>query len=382
MNLGKHKILLVDDRPENLYSLECMLMEENLEILKAQSGEEALKLAFQEELSLILLDVQMPGMDGFEVANMLKSTKRTRKIPIIFVTAISKEKKYILRGLDEGAFDYLFKPLDTDITRAKVKTLLQFYAQQKEIELKNAELLRLNEEKNYFLGMASHDLRNPLGNIITLSELIDEEIGHHFPPEHKNYLKVIQSTSRQMMDLLTELLDVSRIESGLAASHITTVNVHELLQECISTNKAHADKKQIHLNYSLTDTTMTINCDRFQINQILNNLISNAIKYSHAGTLVEVIVEQNSASTIFHVQDQGQGIPEQEHKKLFDAFTRTSVRSTGGEASTGLGLNIVKKLIEGHGGKIWLKSDIGKGSTFSFSIPHLKISQNTHQATH
>lgn len=382
MNLGKHKILLVDDRPENLYSLECMLMEENLEILKAQSGEEALKLAFQEELSLILLDVQMPGMDGFEVANMLKSTKRTRKIPIIFVTAISKEKKYILRGLDEGAFDYLFKPLDTDITRAKVKTLLQFYAQQKEIELKNAELLRLNEEKNYFLGMASHDLRNPLGNIITLSELIDEEIGHHFPPEHKNYLKVIQSTSRQMMDLLNELLDVSRIESGLAASHITTVNVHELLQECISTNKAHADKKQIHLNYSLTDTTMTINCDRFQINQILNNLISNAIKYSHAGTLVEVIVEQNSASTIFHVQDQGQGIPEQEHKKLFDAFTRTSVRSTGGEASTGLGLNIVKKLIEGHGGKIWLKSDIGKGSTFSFSIPHLKISQNTHQATH
>jgi len=382
MNLGKHKIMLVDDRPENLYSLECMLMEENLEILKAQSGEEALKLAFQEELSLILLDVQMPGMDGFEVANMLKSTKRTRKIPIIFVTAISKEKKYILRGLDEGAFDYLFKPLDTDITRAKVKTLLQFHAQQKEIELKNAELLRLNEEKNYFLGMASHDLRNPLGNIITLSELIDEEIGHHFPLEHKNYLKVIQSTSRQMMDLLTELLDVSRIESGLAASHITTVNVHELLQECISTNKAHADKKQIHLNYSLTDTTMTINCDRFQINQILNNLISNAIKYSYAGTPVEVIVEQNSASTIFHVQDQGQGIPEQEHKKLFDAFTRTSVRSTGGEASTGLGLNIVKKLIEGHGGKIWLKSDIGKGSTFSFSIPHLKISQNTHQAPH
>lgn len=382
MPFSKQKILLVDDRPENLYSLECMLAEENLEILKAQSGEEALKLAFQEELSLILLDVQMPGMDGFEVANMLKSTKRTRKIPIIFVTAISKEKKYILRGLDEGAFDYLFKPLDTDITRAKVKTLLQFYAQQKEIELKNAELLRLNEEKNYFLGMASHDLRNPLGNIITLASLIDEEIGKHFPPEHKNYLQVIQSTSRQMMDLLNELLDVSRIESGLSASHITTVNIHELLQECISTNKAHADKKHIHLNYSLADSTMTMNCDKFQINQILNNLVSNAIKYSHTGTPVEIIVEETIGHTVFHVQDQGQGIPEQEHKKLFEAFTKTSVRSTGGEASTGLGLNIVKKLIEGHGGKIWLKSEVGKGSTFSFSIPHLKISQNTHQATH
>ena len=132
----KHKILLVDDRPENLYSLECMLAEDDREILKAGSGDEALKIAFREDLSLILLDVQMPEMDGFEVANMLKSTKRTRKIPIIFVTAISKEKKYMLQGLDEGAFDYLFKPLDTDVTRAKVKTLLQFYAQQKEIEIK------------------------------------------------------------------------------------------------------------------------------------------------------------------------------------------------------------------------------------------------------
>lgn len=123
---NKHKILIVDDRPENLYSLECMLAEDDRIILKAESGDEALKIAFREELSLILLDVQMPEMDGFEVANMLKSTKRTRKIPIIFVTAISKEKKYILKGLDEGAFDYLFKPLDTDITRSKVKTLLQF----------------------------------------------------------------------------------------------------------------------------------------------------------------------------------------------------------------------------------------------------------------
>ncbi len=365
----KHKILIVDDRPENLYSLECMLAEEDRIILKAESGDEALKIAFREELSLILLDVQMPEMDGFEVANMLKSTKRTRKIPIIFVTAISKEKKYILKGLDEGAFDYLFKPLDTDITRSKVKTLLQFYSQQKEIEQKNVELQRLNEEKNYFLGMASHDLRNPLGNIITLISLIDHEIGQNFPPDHKNYLNVIMNTSRQMLDMLNNLLDVSKIESGISNMSIRPVHIHELLQECISTNKAHADKKNIHLSYSLNDPAQTVPCDRTQVMQVMNNLVSNAIKYSHSSTSVEIIVENNPEEVIFHIQDHGQGIPENEHKDLFTAFTRTSVRSTAGETSTGLGLNIAKKLIELHGGKIWLKSAVGEGSTFSFSLP-------------
>ena len=150
MNTLIHKILIVDDREENLYSLESMLAEEGRQILKAGSGEEALRIAFREDISLILLDVQMPEMDGFEVAHMLKSTKRTRKTPIIFVTAISKEKKYMLQGLDEGAMDYLFKPLDNDITCAKVNTLLKLYDQQRELELKNNELSKLNEQKNYF----------------------------------------------------------------------------------------------------------------------------------------------------------------------------------------------------------------------------------------
>src|SRR6187551_2340910 len=132
-----HKILLVDDKPENLYSLENMLMADNLVIVKAYSGQEALKIAFEEDFSLILLDVQMPDMDGFEVAHMLKSTRRTRKIPVLLVTALNKERHYMLKGLDEGAIDYLFKPLDPDVTRAKVKTLLTLFSQQKEMEEMN-----------------------------------------------------------------------------------------------------------------------------------------------------------------------------------------------------------------------------------------------------
>lgn len=368
-----HKILLVDDRPENLYSLESMLMEEDRIILKANSGDEALKIAFQEELSLILLDVQMPGMDGFEVANMLKTTKRTKKIPIVFVTAISKEKKYMLQGLDEGAIDYLFKPLDTDITRSKVKTLLQFYAQQKEIEQKSIELRKLNEEKNYFLGMASHDLRNPLGNIITLSSLISQDIGHNFPAEYRNYLDVISSTSKRMLEMLNDILDVSKIEAGETSPILSEVSISDSFQECISCNKLEADKKNIYLSYSLSENAGMVMANKGQLLQVLNNLVSNSIKYSYPNTAIELTAENGEGEITIHVSDQGQGIPETEQKALFTAFTKTSVRSTGGESSTGLGLNIVKRIIEAHSGKIWVKSTVGKGSTFSFTLPKVLI---------
>ncbi|MBP6511169.1 MAG: hybrid sensor histidine kinase/response regulator [Bacteroidia bacterium] len=371
----KHKILIVDDRPENLYSLECILAQDDREIFQANSGEEALKIAFQEDLSLILLDVQMPDMDGFEVANILKSTKRTRKTPIVFVTAISKEKKYMLKGLEEGAIDYLFKPLDTDITCAKVNMLLQLYAQQIEIEHKNVELNKLNEEKNYFLGMASHDLRNPLGNIITFANFIEDEAAISLSEEHKNYLKIIINTSRGMMELLDNLLDISRIESGEMMGIKSDFNVKDFIISCVNQTKNSADKKNIQLGFSIGDSVKSIHGNQVQLSQVLINLISNAIKFSHAKTSVEVTADILDGQVVIKVTDQGQGIPESEQSKVFDAFTKTSVRSTAGEGSTGLGLNIAKKLIESHGGKIWLTSKKGKGSTFAFSIP--LVQENT-----
>ncbi|MBK7965891.1 MAG: hybrid sensor histidine kinase/response regulator [Bacteroidetes bacterium] len=365
----KHKILIVDDRPENLYSLDCILAQDDREIFQANSGEEALKIAFEEDLSLILLDVQMPEMDGFEVANILKSTKRTRKTPIVFVTAISKEKKYMLKGLEEGAIDYLFKPLDTDITCAKVNMLLQLYSQQIEIEQKNAELSKLNEEKNYFLGMASHDLRNPLGNIITFSTFLEDEADISLSTEHKNYLKIIINTSRGMMDLLDNLLDVSRIESGELIGKLSDFNVKDFVISCINQVKNNADKKNIHLGFSIGDTVNMIHGNQEQLGQVLINLITNAIKFSHSETSIEITADVIEDQVVIKVADQGQGIPESEQSKVFEPFTKTSVRSTAGESSTGLGLSIAKKLIENHGGKIWVTSKKGEGSTFGFSIP-------------
>ena len=371
----KHKILLVDDRPENLYSLESMLAQDDREIITANSGEDALKIAFQENLSLILLDVQMPDMDGFEVAHMLKSTKQTRKIPIVFVTAISKEKKYMLQGLEEGAIDYLFKPLDIEITRAKVDMLLKLYAQQIEIEQKNLQLNKLNEEKNFFLGMASHDLRNPLGNIITFANFIEDEAAFNLSDDHKNYLKIIIDTSRGMMDLLNNLLDVSKIESGDLVGKKSEIQVKDYIISCMNQNKQTADKKQIHLGFSIADAVKTMHGNQEQLSQVLVNLILNAIKFSNSNTCIEISAEKTEEHIVIRVTDQGQGIPEAEQGKIFDAFAKTSVRSTAGESSTGLGLNIAQKLIESHGGKIWLKSKTGVGSTFSFSIPLIPTSE-------
>lgn len=368
-----HKILLVDDKPENLYSLENMLLADNLEIFKAHSGQEALKIAFEEDFSLILLDVQMPDMDGFEVAHMLKSTKRTRKIPVLLVTALNKERHYMLRGLDEGAIDYLFKPLDPDVTRAKVRTLLTLFSQQREMEDLNKRLQQLNEEKNYMLGVASHDLRNPIGNIITLAGFISAEAGKVLNPQHREYLDIIQRSGKEIIQLINDLLDVSQLEAGKRNLEVKEILMLDLFQIVIAENKAHADRKNIQLHYSICDESMKFKADYLQMKQVLNNLVSNAIKFSHAGKSVELTCSCKDNGIHISVIDQGQGIPAHELDLLFKPFITASVRGTDGEKSTGLGLVITKKLIEQHGGTLHVESEPGKGSVFSIMIPQQSV---------
>lgn len=370
----KYKVLLVDDKPENLYSLENILMDDNLSIYKAHSGEEALKMAFSEDFSLIMLDVQLPDLDGCEVVQLLKSTRRTRKIPVLMVTAHNKERKCMLRGLDKGAIDYLFKPLDPDITRAKVKTLLTLFSQQKEMEELNKRLQQLNEEKNYMLGVASHDLRNPIGNIITLAGFIENESTNSLSPQHREYLEIIQRSGKELIQLINDLLDVSQLESGKRSLEVKEINLQDLFEMVIAENKAHADRKNIELHYSMDDETLKLSADYLQMKQVLNNLVSNAIKFSHSGKSVELTANLKEESILISVIDQGQGIPANELNLLFKPFITSSVRSTGGEKSTGLGLVITKKLIEQHGGALSVDSEQGKGSVFTIIMPQ-KINQ-------
>lgn len=364
---NNHKILLVDDREENLFSLENMLQQDGRTFFKANSGNEALKVAFKEELSLIMLDVQMPGMDGFATANILQSNPKTSNVPIVFVTAINKEQKHMIKGLKGGAIDYLFKPLEIDVTRAKVETLLRFNDQQKELEAANKKLEAINQEKNRILGIVAHDLRNPLGNIILLSDfLISEDPG--LEGEQLEFAEMINESGTFLLNMVESLLNVSKIEAGKLELDLVNKNLIDVIGHTIKVNKYLSDKKNIEMSFKHDISHIDMLLDEGKMQQVFNNLISNAIKFSKPETQIEISAEARGNTALICVKDQGQGISSDEIGKLFQYFSKTSTQSTAGEESTGLGLAICKKIVEAHGGRISVESQLGTGSVFKVEL--------------
>ncbi len=244
----------------------------------------------------------------------------------------------------------------------------QLVNMQREIAQKNAELEKLNKLKVQFLGMAAHDLRNPLGALRSFIEILEKD-GDNFNAEQMEMVSYIRHLSSFMLGLVDDLLDVSNIDSGNLSIDLSHVDLIELIKKILTFNRMFADSKNISLKLVTTIDKCPINVDPNKVNQILTNLISNAVKYSFHDTNIQVTLTKNEKSVVVSVKDEGQGIPEKELPKLFGAFQKTSVRSTDGESSTGLGLLITKKMVEGHGGEIWVESKVGKGSTFSFSLP-------------
>ena len=250
---------------------------------------------------------------------------------------------------------------------------------QRELAKKNAVLEQLDQQKNAFLGMAAHDLRNPLGVIQTYSQFLIEEAAPVLNPEQREFLSIIRSTSGFVLNMVEELLDVATIESGRLQLDHRTVDLIALVRHGVTLNGALAAPKQISISVVLADglpDVLWLNLDTGKIEQVLNNLLTNAVKYSPAGTQVQVRLHAGAGKIIVSVKDQGQGIAPAEMDKLFKMFSTTSARTTGGESSTGLGLAIARRIIEGHQGRIWAESTIGEGSTFSFELPWPDQAQN------
>lgn len=240
---------------------------------------------------------------------------------------------------------------------------------QRELAKKNFELEKLNEEKNHFLGMAAHDLRNPLNAIQMYSEFLLDEATEVLNPEQLEFVSIIHSSSQFMLRLVNDLLDVAKIESGKLELELATTDLIELIRRGVSLNSIFATKKGISVKFSHGDNIPNVFIDSAKIEQVLNNLITNAVKFSNPGEVLEIGVSKSDSEVIISVEDHGQGIPADELGKLFKPFQRTSVRSTGGEDSTGLGLAIVRKIVTGHKGRVWVESEVGKGSTFYVAIP-------------
>jgi len=244
----------------------------------------------------------------------------------------------------------------------------QLVAMQRELARKNAELERLNQQKNQFLGIAAHDLRNPLSAIMSYSEFLLSDLSDQIDEEQVEFLNVIHSSSQFMSQLINDLLDVAKIDSGKLDLNLVPTDLVDLVTSNVTLNRRLAREKDIDLRLDLEEVP-TVLVDPAKIEQILNNLISNAIKYSPSGTVVDVRLSRQEDQVQLSVQDRGQGIPSEEMDKLFKPFSRTSVKTTGGESSTGLGLVIVKKIVDGHGGELEVESQVGEGTTFHVRLP-------------
>jgi PAS domain S-box-containing protein len=487
-------ILIVDDREENIVALEALLKRNDIRLFTTTSPNDALKIAWENHISIALVDVQMPEMDGFELVEMLKSNPRTKDIMVIFVTAISKESKYAVKGFGAGAVDYLYKPLDPYITSAKVDSFVQLARQQQEIKSKNIELedyaivvknsadlicsvdattLRIktvnpavekilgykqseifgsnivdlavdedkvafkkklgeiikdnqqfasfefqfntfdkrsiwvdcrvsyrnkvlfmnisdcSPQKSYeqqlikskeaaeygkkvketFLANMSHELRTPVNGIIGLSNLLRKT---GVTNQQGNLLDMLETSSRSLLGVINDVLDISKIEAGKFNIVRAPHNLRNIIESVHGLLKFSADEKSIEFELEIDDNVPAVLLiDSLRINQILMNLLSNAIKFTDRGTVkLKVTVLQKNSEKVqlrFSVEDSGIGIPADRLSKIFESFEQAEDDTASKYGGTGLGLAIVKKLVELKGGELTVSSRIGKGSVFNFT---------------
>ena len=359
-------VLVVDDIPRNLQIVGTMLRNAGYAIMPATSGAEALEGVRVQLPDLILLDLMMPGMDGLEVCRRLKTDPLTQAIPVIFLTA-SNEMEHLVQGFEVGAVDYVTKPFNPPELLARVRTHL---------ELKHARqrLRELNDEKNEFMGIAAHDLRNPLSAIKGYAEMITEDADalargavndlQACAAELNGNGRKIGETAARMAGMVQNLLDANRIERGEMKLNLAPTGLSSVLGTVVESQRPHATAKQQTIHHENSTIPITVLLDPSVTVQVLENLVSNAIKYSPPGREIFVSLKTGAEGVRVEVRDQGPGLSLEDQKKLFGKFARLSAKPTGGEHSTGLGLSIVKKMVEAMNGRVWCESEPGKGATF------------------
>ncbi len=366
-------ILIVDDTKENLQVLGNILRDNKYKIALASNGAEALTLVSKRLPDLILLDVMMPDMDGFEVCRRLKADDRTKDLPVIFLTA-KIETEDIVKGFRLGGIDYITKPFKQEELLVRVRNHVELKKSRDIILKQNEWLEALNKEKNNFLSIAAHDLKNPITAIKGFSKIIEDENSSLGQEELIDFAKEIRVTSESMFQIVVDLLDINAIEEGKINLTSDTFDIDELIRSKVDTYRLRAAEKSINIRFKEQSEGFEVYGDINKTGQVLENLISNALKFSpfnrNIWVLSNKIKEKDGRELIsIEVKDEGPGLTEDDLKKLFGKFAKLSARPTNEESSTGLGLSIVKKLVEAMGGTIRCESVFGQGASFIFTIP-------------
>lgn len=366
----KQTILIVDDLPDNLDLLRA-LFGNKYQIQVANNGELALKIAqSQRPPELILLDISMPGMDGYEVCERLQANKSTRAIPIIFVTA-NNEARHEAKGFELGAVDFIIKPFNLSIVKARVKTHLELSSARKAVEKKNQELKELNATKDKFFSIIAHDLKGPFNGLIGLTSLM-EKPGAMAKTDMHEMCTLVKNASLNLFNLLEDLLTWARIQMGKMEFKPKELNFSRVVTKTIDLLSLIAENKGVPLLVE-GEKDLSFFADEQMVNAILRNLISNAIKFTNKGGTVKISAHSLGENILIAVEDEGIGIGEKALEKIFRIDQSHSTVGTEGEKGTGLGLILCKDLVEQNGGKIHAQSKQGKGSTFSVTLPMTNI---------
>jgi two-component system sensor histidine kinase/response regulator len=361
LGLKDRKILIVADDPSKVNYLSESLSPEGYRVADVNSGAAALDYVPRFEPDLVLLDVGLPGANVFEICRTLKKGRGSDGIPIIFITSKS-EPQEVVEGLAAGAVDYLSKPFRKPEILARIRVHLLN-------RLRLALLSQDDKAKNRLLCMAAHDLRNPLVSIRALTNLLRSGTGGAVTPEQRDLLDTVYDASQSMLDLVNELLDVSVLEAGELKLTPSPTSLAKLAAASVKLNNATATEKGSVIVWEPGPLPQELALDEPKIRQVLNNLLSNAIKFSPPGSTITVASGVTATQCSIAVRDQGPGIPTSERIKLFKDFSRTSVKPTGGESSTGLGLSICYKIMHAHGGSIQVENLPGGGAEFRITFP-------------
>ena len=362
----KPKVLIVDDYEPNILALRDTISELDINIDSATSGRDALGMVLENDYAIILMDVNMPEMDGFETVELIKSKERTKYIPIIFVTAVNTNKVSESMGYDTGAVDYLYKPLDPNIVVSKVKVFIDLYQQKNEIQVLNSQLSSLNKSLEEFSHLTSHDLQEPLRTISYYSSMLKEQLKGKIDEKSSDILDNITSTSIRMGYLIKDLLNYSKCDWEFIQEEI---DINSCIQDSIKALKTKIEGSKAKI---IVPNLPSIMGARVMITQLFQNLIGNAIKFSDQDNpAIEITHRVECGIDIFGVKDNGIGFDKKLAELAFKPFKR--LPNVSNKEGTGIGLSTCKKIVEKHNGMIWVDTREGEGAHFQFTLQESEI---------